>query len=157
MINSFMMIEGFMDGLAKIERKQIYLVCNFFTESAHVDFPADVLVTVDVLFSFFLWKQHKSRVMEAIYICRQRKAAAVLAVQLKEHWTAFCVSDVKKRWTETWRTFFFVAALKKKAIAGDFVKMIDYAVYRFRTIFSLTTLTSPAVWCIKLAREKNIV
>ena len=35
------------------------------------------------------YEQHKSRVMEAIYICRQRKAAAVLAVQLKEHWASF--------------------------------------------------------------------
>lgn len=124
-----------MDGLKieRNERKQIFLVCNFFFPSlstpkiAHVNFPADVLVTLCFSVSY---EQHKSRVMEAIYICRQRKAAAVLAVQLKEHWASFFfffVSRVafwckKKRWTETWRAECFYHDTKAGAIVGDFRK-----------------------------------
>ena len=158
-----------MDGLKieRNERKQIFLVCNFFSslstpKIAHVNFPADVLVTLTLCFSVS-YEQHKSRVMEAIYICRQRKAAAVLAVQLKEHWARFFfVSRVafrckKKDEPKRGALSVFITTQKLKQSLEIFVKMIDYAVYGIQTKFSPSTSTSRADWCIEMSGKKTML
>lgn len=102
---------------------------------------ADVLVTFS---SFFFGTQVKSDGSNLHLLERGAKTTAFLAVQLKGHWTFFFPFSLfchrcKKRWIK--RDAFLSQHRKKsaEAIVGDFVKMIDYAVYKFCTLFLSTT------------------
>lgn len=120
-----------------------FVSVRFFPKNLCLNAHADVLVTSRLAFCCrFFW--HKSRVMEAIYICRGgHRSDCSFSGSIKRTLDGFLSSPTaasrrcKKAMNQTWRLLSQHARKKAaEAIVSEIsVKMIDYAVYKFRTMF----------------------